>query len=84
MPAAQVMSYAGIVPSLIIPGILGVVFNLFPSRDEAYKVQRRALSSAHAAIRAGDDESALGPLSTLAAQFVQAACPKALTHTRTR
>jgi hypothetical protein len=37
------MSYAGIVPSLIIPGILGVVFNLFPSRDEAYQVPRRGL-----------------------------------------
>ena len=33
-----VMNYSSIVPQLIIPGMLGIVFNMFPSRREAYKV----------------------------------------------
>ena len=38
---AQVMNYASIVPSIIIPSILGIVFNAFADRDEAYKVRTR-------------------------------------------
>lgn len=32
----MVASYAGILPSLIIPGVLGVVFGIFANRAEAY------------------------------------------------
>jgi MFS family permease len=34
----MVMQYASVIPSLIIPALLGIAFGLFPSRAEGYKV----------------------------------------------
>ena len=31
------MAYSGIVPSIVLPGILGVIFSMFKSREVAYK-----------------------------------------------